>query len=407
MTMQTQVTMKKIFSFVISVGLILWIFDIIILPSPRPLQSGYHAINLSQHNMTAIQQPNVSIANTVHHNKVMNSNWNTIIRQRDKMPSKCDHSKDRDTIQITPVFHNWAPFWLRCAIPWGTRRHMRTMFLTKEINYIHVFKAAGTTINSGLERLSSQHIINITKYNTSRASNVYGDESRVPRRKYLKFINDQTFVFTFIRDPISKFLAGFFEQNRKLRSPALLNLTKYDLRTMKGIDILRLWIGAMLDNLRKYEKLPKAGRKGSEYLDAHTTANVNVLSPYKKLLNFVGVVSNLNHDLPQLLQPFIRDQRIRNNATLLMREYFIHRNGRMDVVDPDFWMARHGFNLSEVNVTNFDIKISDLNDSDVKNLCQIYWIEYICFPWDVPDVCNLTDLFIRHYGKHVQYKPCY
>eukprot|EP01083_Nonionella_stella_P096282 270583_1 len=332
--------------------------------------------------------------------------WDMIIKERDKMPSKCDNSKDKNIMEISPVFNNWAPFWYRCNISW--RKHesyfnyQYHMYLTKEINYNHVFKAAGSTINHGLDRLISKHIINITKYNTSRPSNIYMNRD-ITRNEYRNFMNDQTFVFTFIRDPISKFLSGFYEVNRRLRSPKALRLSKYDLRSMQGIDILRLWIDAMLRKLQK-----PATKMKDDYLNIHTAPNVIFLSgPSKDLYNFVGVVSNLNKDLPQILQSFIMDQRIRYNSSLLMTEYFIHTNGHDDSTDSDVWMHRYGVNISEVNTTKFDIKISELNDGDIDHLCQIYWIEYICFPWDVPAACNLTDLFVQHYGKHVEYRPCY
>ena len=56
---------------------------------------------------------------------------------------------------------------------------------------------------------------------------------------------------------------------------------------------------------------------------------------------------------------------------------------------------------------DFSIKRSELSDDDIMKICKIYWIDYICLPFDVPHQCNLTDLFATHYKKHVTYNECY
>ena len=49
----------------------------------------------------------------------------------------------------------------------------------------------------------------------------------------------------------------------------------------------------------------------------------------------------------------------------------------------------------------------DLDDGDIRTICELYWMDYICIPFELPSVCNLTQLFIDHYGTDVMYNDCY
>merc|ERR1712176_249213 len=49
---------------------------------------------------------------------------------------------------------------------------------------------------------------------------------------------------------------------------------------------------------------------------------------------------------------------------------------------------------------DYNIQREQLTDADIANICKIYWIDYICFPFDVPSQCNLTQIFEEHYDKH-------
>ena len=57
--------------------------------------------------------------------------------------------------------------------------------------------------------------------------------------------------------------------------------------------------------------------------------------------------------------------------------------------------------------SDFNIQRANLTDDDIRTICEIYWIDYICFPFEIPNQCNITDLFVKHYNKHVSYNDCY
>ena len=55
----------------------------------------------------------------------------------------------------------------------------------------------------------------------------------------------------------------------------------------------------------------------------------------------------------------------------------------------------------------YQIEKSDLTDDDIRKICDVYWMDYICIPFPMPKACNLTELLLRHYGDDVVYKDCW
>ena len=91
--------------------------------------------------------------------------------------------------------HNWLPYYLRCSInnTFGMKngsphRGGKLWGRSNEaLRYLHIYKAGGSTIWTGIRKLQEQKLF-VTN-------------------------NTRQYTFTFIRDPISKFLSGFFEVN--------------------------------------------------------------------------------------------------------------------------------------------------------------------------------------------------
>ena len=54
-----------------------------------------------------------------------------------------------------------------------------------------------------------------------------------------------------------------------------------------------------------------------------------------------------------------------------------------------------------------NVEISQFSDDDVRLVCEIYWMDYLCVPFELPPQCNLTHLVLKYYGTHVVYDDCY
>eukprot|EP01084_Bolivina_argentea_P121624 215538_1 len=89
------------------------------------------------------------------------------MKERTQTPVRCNNS-DHSILNINPASHNWVPYFFRCNFSThlvNINPIIGEVFLTKELVYFHVFKAGGSTIQNGLEKLIKQkQLINFTLY---------------------------------------------------------------------------------------------------------------------------------------------------------------------------------------------------------------------------------------------------
>ena len=366
-----------------------------------------------------------------------------LMKQRITMPVKCLNST-HNLINITPSDHNWAPFFFRCQYnqattyphyPWSNEA-----FITKELFYDHVFKAGGTTIQSSLTALARDDKLSLTAFPGEDYVISGGDiagNSRITvngtgkfhQNKILnEFLNDDAILFSFVRDPIDKFLSAFYEAHIRLFDDGesrdkIPRLSEYD--DLTGLEIMRAWIDKILRNIkkekgrvRKHELIlavptmhdrkkwrrnfrkrlgGKRRRMLIDYVNSHLPPNMDFLMDKDWSMNipfgFIGDLYNLKNDLPQVLMPLIIDEELKRNHSELMKYLATVR-------------SRDGDNM-RAELSKFIIGREELNKKDIDNLCQIYWLDYLCFPFDIPDECNLNKLYSDHYGTDLSYKNCY
>ena len=91
--------------------------------------------------------------------------------------------------------------------------------------------------------------------------------------------------------------------------------------------------------------------------------------------------------------PFLIDEELKRNRTKLMD--FL-QNRRVRGVDND-----------HLELSKFSLERSQLSENDISNLCDIYWMDYLCFPFDIPNECDLDKIYNEHYGVELIYKDCY
>merc|ERR1712061_558970 len=48
------------------------------------------------------------------------------------------------------------------------------------------------------------------------------------------------------------------------------------------------------------------------------------------------------------------------------------------------------------SILKYQIEVDDLEEEDIRKICDVYWMDYICLPFPVPDACNITELLLRH-----------
>ena len=408
------------------------------------MSSGDHPIGLNESSSTSAKpdrhtQFPSQIRSPTSDPSRLQTHISAIREARLQPPARCPNSTHY-LLPTTPADHNYAPYYFRCS-DISHRHHPPSFkwsivgegFLSKELFYDHVFKAGGTTIQQNLKMLIKQGILaNLTtmgpKYIIHGIGNDPKKNTSLPKHidipSFYSFINNDTISFSFVRDPIDKFLSAFHEVHLRyfvtheyLKLPFAV-ADKYGDKS--GIQIMRMWIDAMQSrsadnelrqkrNLKFREKRKRwtRGEPGlvssrrrlmkGQWMDAHMHPNMRFLQDQNWAsnlpFNFIGDLKNLAHDLPQILEPFILDEEVKRNHTKFM-ELVKKRRGRE-------------VNNSDPKVSKFHIERSALSDQDVSSLCELYWLDYLCLPFDIPPQCDIDKLIEDHYGNDVVYKDCY
>ena len=347
---------------------------------------------------------------------------------RIRRPLRCSNSTHH-LLPITPSDHNWAPFYFRCNDLYHRDYPLKRPWIdegliSKELFFVHVFKAGGTTIRLNMNDLMTNGIVrNLTFLGSEFV--IYGGPlnrfSKTEDGKYSqhsildKFIDNNTITFSFVRDPIDKFLSAFYEAHYRhfnlseFRSPLA---AKYGDKS--GIQIMRLWIDEMehrmaMDQRRKHPKSSKANgnvatndmssrrRLASPFVNSHLFPNMRFLMEqhYRTSIpfNFIGDLKHFAVDFPQIVEPFIVDEELRRNHTK-----FMELMERKRVRKGDNW---------DHKLSKFHIERSELSDDDVQRICDLYWLDYLCLPFDIPVQCHVDNLIEKHYGVDVEYDDCY
>ena len=173
---------------------------------------------------------------------------------------------------------------------------------------------------------------------------------------------------------------------------------------------MRTWIDAILQsetmgNMRKHtipitqtwNNKRRMLDPRQQYLDSHLEPNTHGLlgQDYQNDIpfTFIGNLYNYNNDYPQILKPFLVDKELIQDRKKLMK-YLARMRGRTK--DNKF-----------LNLTKFSINRSELSDNDISNLCDVYWMDYLCLPFDIPIECDLEKMYNDHYGIEFTYKDCY
>ena len=120
--------------------------------------------------------------------------------------------------------------------------------------------------------------------------------------------------------------------------------------------------------------------------------------------NFIGDLKNLNNDITQLLNPLMIDDELKHDESKLF-EYF-EKIKKSDPLEGRQRQSDSYFSKGGV-LSRYNINKSQLSDEIICKIMEIYWMDYICFPFDIPSQCDFNKMLQKHYNKDVVYKPCY
>ena len=255
-------------------------------------------------------------------------------------------------------------------------------------------------------------------------NNVLPGQSRTTWKKYRGHTREfmsHLFMFSHIRDPITRAMSSYFELHRR-------KLTEISRNDLVGIDSFRYMLQMMKDrmdcslsNKTKHEKM-KDNNIGVIYFNMHIAPQMYFLTehgnPWKSWpMNYVGNTSEIKESVFEILYQFYwnttdymeveKQQQMlsRDEAKSIYKDKYHHgrnRHNKKYLQGEERYAPVKGDELLK-----YQIELKDLMDHDIKKICEVYWMDYICLPFPMPKACNLTELLLRHYGDDVVYKDCW
>ena len=243
-------------------------------------------------------------------------------------------------------------------------------------------------------------------------------QSRLIWHKYMGHLREfmsHLFMFSHIRDPITRAISSYFELHRRNESKIVNN-------NMIGIDSFRYLLSTMknimdcslANKTTKYSKM-KNNYIGDIFFNMHIMPQMYFLTehgnPWKSWpINYIGNMSDLYLSTFEILYYFYWNTSdggyiSKKDAFKMYKSKYHHGRDRhyKKYIDGGERTAV----VKGYDILNYQIELDDLSDNDVRLICEIYWMDYICIPFPMPKQCNLTDLLLKHYGDDVVYRDCW
>ena len=108
-------------------------------------------------------------------------------------------------------------------------------------------------------------------------------------------------------------------------------------------------------------------------------------------VDYVGLIEHEKEAFLWLLDRFV-DTSAFNISEIMAKEWHVLRN-------------RHSEEYHHSAYKKYDLDRAQLSDEQIGKICELYWMDFICLPFDVPEQCDLGLLFDTFYGedKYVVY----
>lgn len=276
------------------------------------------------------------------------------------------------------------------------------------LGFIHVFKSGGTSVRDTMRRLT-QGLSRLTWHQ-------YASQFRA-------FLSD-LFVFSFVRDPIDRFLSSHFELRRR-------NYTILASSQQTGIHSVQWLLKSIKNRLDCALAKDKKNNPGVDINIENIYYNIHILpqmlfltnhsNPWGFLpINYIGFTTDIfNSTFEILYELYMKynppptmsemSEWNKNDAYNTFKELYIQGRDRhsIDYLNNSNLMIHPDAKLDPMDLLQFQVESSDLTDNDISKICEIYWMDYLCLPFDIPPQCNLTKLFIKHYGDNIVYNDCW
>eukprot|EP01084_Bolivina_argentea_P039542 73067_1 len=323
-----------------------------------------------------------------------------LVKQRTNPPTKICNEYDlpnRNTewkrLNINNFPNNMLSYVNRCKLNIFTdNQEFTELWSNNQTSYNHLYKCGGTTIWNAMNQMQKDGLMNGIgiKYKLHKNDSflLRDNDYYWEHEEYFYNYLNHNFFFTYIRDPIDRSLSSYYElavKDTKILNQVLAKDIDED--NVKGIYRYRLLMNGMLNwKCSHLNKLQNINERKEQIIRRVWSGDPHIHPQMIHLLNHTfewfpyNYIGNLSGDFDISFKMILDEfsDAYHQNKSLYYKYVTWARNRES---------GHYGNVLKEDVVTK-----NDLSDEDMKTICEIYWIDYICLPFDVPKACNISDL---------------
>ena len=323
-----------------------------------------------------------------------------------------------------------VPFINRCKV--NIYRKQPDLFeyygsATTKIGYMHVFKSGGSTVIKTWENVREYVGKGLTGKNAPLKVHWrrWEDDIWAMPREYHWIKNNEyfyrnvlenQFLFSFVRDPISRFLSGFFEYTVRASDNVEIDY----MNAIEDTDTTPVHLANELAFIMEHRMTCEYKYKYEQdrgylvnplniYWDDHLNPQMHFLlnDEWKTYpFDYVGMIVNMEESVADILS-FYNDIKKADFGQFFERQRDRHDKAYQNGDGMNRRTDSYRFEKRNIVISDLVLEPEELNDDLIRLICDLYWLDYLCLPFDIPLQCNITELYLQHYGNHVEYNDCY
>eukprot|EP01083_Nonionella_stella_P118304 353152_1 len=324
-----------------------------------------------------------------------------------------------ERLDTSKLPNNWLSFANRCQL--NKTRFIRnfgdfnTLWMNSKLGYLHNYKCGGSSVQSALHQLSQIDLKGDYVYNDTRRSHAslfvnsprFLNESgwNTNPDKWYRILSHM-FLFTFVRDPVDRFLSSFYEVHTRSHAAdriwSALQVSQYS-----GMQRMRKLLELYQENINEYMMNSTTKIRAAKIWKGEHHFHPQMLFLWSQRFdflpfNYIGEMTHFDEAMHMIMDEFSEYFHEHQDE---YHRFVKHLRNRQETHSSEKFKKKK--NYMNVTKRNYYITRDELTDKDIESICEVYWADYICMPFEIPKQCNIQRLLDKYYGRFVTYNECY